>query len=77
MIVCGPARRAKKCPFCHKNPATKLCDFEGEPGNTCDAPMCSNCATPIGKDRDLCPMHKAKAEELTHVRHAETQSHQP
>jgi hypothetical protein len=31
VIICGPRRPYRKCPFCKKRPASLECDFEGEP----------------------------------------------
>lgn len=58
-------RKPKFCPFCKERPATKLCDFRikvGDVGHTrtCDAPICEQCATIVGPDRDYCPVHKGQ-----------------
>lgn len=61
MIVRYAKRRAKRCGFCNGK-ATRECDYElgrtldGRP-ITCDAPICSACARPIGEEKDLCPRH--------------------
>lgn len=60
-IVCSRRQRRRRCPFCHKRDATKLCDHPTGSG-TCDAPMCENCATVVGLDRDLCPDHATQGE---------------
>jgi hypothetical protein len=50
------------CKFCMKTnrhrPVTKLCDFPVGQGRTCDAGMCSDCATKIREEVDYCPVHK-------------------
>ena len=59
-FACGPRQRTKPCK-CGR-PSTVLCDFEltgPKQGKTCDAPLCPHCATHIGKNRDLCPIHAA------------------
>jgi hypothetical protein len=54
-------RPPKKCA-CGR-PATKLCDFEVEPGHghlaakTCDKPLYTKCAVHVEKDTDYCPDH--------------------
>jgi len=58
IICCGRGSgRAKPCEFCGaKTKDGRLCD--GEPvkrGKSCDAFMCRNCATNIGRNVDLCP----------------------
>lgn len=62
VIVCGRPAPAKQqpCRFCARGRVgVKLCDWPTKPGSkrTCDAPMCEDCATSIGTDRDLCPPH--------------------
>lgn len=47
----------KLCCFCKVKFTSRLCDYEIERGKTCDAEMCSSCATRIGKDLDICPDH--------------------
>lgn len=37
-----------------------LCDGPGEPGRTCDKPLCEAHATRIGKNKHLCPDCRAK-----------------
>jgi hypothetical protein len=59
--ICYAKPRRKRCKFC-QNTMTRLCDFvlsktlDGRE-ITCDAPICSSCARPIGEDKDLCPKH--------------------
>lgn len=36
--------------------STILCDWPVE-GGTCDAPLCADHATEVGRDRHLCPAH--------------------
>lgn len=59
-FMCGrAARKLDPCRWCGK-PHTKLCDYPlrgAKAGKTCDAPICDDCATSIGPDRDLCPAH--------------------
>ncbi len=61
-IACTRGERRKTCstPGC-TGPARKLCDFRvtrrnGKTG-TCDRPICDQCATNVGTDRDFCPPH--------------------
>lgn len=62
-IICARGRRGQqRCKFCRQRIATKLCDFRinvGDVGHTrtCDAPMCSTCATSIRHEVDYCPDH--------------------
>lgn len=61
-FACG--RGPKRCKCGRKS--TKICDHQltGKlAGKTCDAPLCDNCATPVGKDRDLCPVHARAAQK--------------
>jgi hypothetical protein len=58
MILCNHARR-QTCKFCRIQPVSRLCDFPvGKHGKTCDAGMCSKCATSIGPEIDYCPNHR-------------------
>jgi hypothetical protein len=62
-IVKTAKRRLPTCRFCRLRPADKLCDYRIKVGDightrTCDAAMCSICATPVGPDLDYCPNHK-------------------
>jgi len=61
MILCGRSRR-QSCKFCSTGYVTKLCDFPtvGR-SKTCDAGMCSKCATNVRLDLDYCPNHKHQA----------------
>jgi len=51
------AARRTRCAFCGWNFASVECDFEIEPGITCDAKMCASCSRPVGEDLDYCPDH--------------------
>lgn len=51
-------RRPEVCPFCIKRTHTALCDFPTGNGKTCDAPICDECRTHVGKDTDYCPRHR-------------------
>jgi hypothetical protein len=42
--------------------STFLCDWPVE-GGTCDAPLCAEHATEVGKDRHLCPVHLQQQRE--------------
>jgi hypothetical protein len=57
-INMGRTRR-KRCHFCNRF-ADKLCDFPVRRGKTCDADICSRCATSIGDNLDYCPRHKGQ-----------------
>ena len=50
-------QRSFRCHFCNRW-SDKLCDFPIKPGKTCDARICSKCATSVGPDQDHCPRHK-------------------
>jgi hypothetical protein len=68
-IVCtsGSSPRPRACSVCkRKTPRYKLCDYvmwrEGHPGDasktkTCDAVLCSACASHRDLDIDYCPLH--------------------
>lgn len=57
-ILCGGHRSRKRCSWCGRGYADKLCDFPVGRDKTCDAPICNRCATSVGEDRDYCPKHK-------------------
>jgi hypothetical protein len=67
--ICHGSKHALYCQFCHTRPTAKLCDYEipaldeGKKGRTCDAAMCVECATSVGKNRDYCPKHKVFARQ--------------
>lgn len=65
--------KKKRCKFCRQDYREgKLCDFPVGHGRTCDAEMCSACATTVGAQTtdigngiqrlddtfDLCPIHR-------------------
>lgn len=56
-IVCTRERR-RGCIECGA-PADKLCDWKvpERRSGTCDAPLCSRCATSPAPEKDLCPAH--------------------
>jgi hypothetical protein len=60
IFVCGRSRR-QTCKFCHQGYVSKLCDFPVAKGKTCDAGMCTKCATSIAHEVDYCPTHKHQA----------------
>ena len=67
-IACGPGP-AKTCRFCRSElkrnrKSTKLCDWKTTANSTCDAPMCDEHATSVGPEKDLCPPHNARLEEI-------------
>lgn len=37
-----------------------LCDYPATEGVTCNAPLCPDCAKPVGKNQHLCPIHAKK-----------------
>ena len=39
--------------------AAFLCDYEGAPGKTCDAPLCGRCRINVGL-KDYCPTRAGK-----------------
>jgi hypothetical protein len=57
-FICRGRRQhpEKLCRFCKVKFTSRLCDYEEERGKTCDAEMCSSCATRIGR-LDICPDH--------------------
>jgi hypothetical protein len=59
MHICTRGAKRKRCHFCNRF-ADKLCDFPVRPGKTCDADICSRCATSVGEDLDYCPRHKVQ-----------------
>lgn len=65
-IVCSSRKRDRcKCG----RPATLLCDWKvpKRKSGTCDSPICAQCATNVGPDKDLCPPH-AEAYEVWKAR---------
>lgn len=52
----GPASVSTRC----FGISSFLCDHKYADGKTCDAPLCSEHAKQIGKDRHLCPRHAAE-----------------
>ena len=55
-IACSGGRRQRcKCGA----RATLLCDWrvERRKSGTCDAPICTRCATSPAREKDLCPAH--------------------
>jgi hypothetical protein len=55
VFLCGSGPVAPTCPCGHLSDL--LCDWPMGDGKTCDLPLCSDCATSIGEDRDLCSVH--------------------
>lgn len=57
-IICFDSDAFGTCYKCGK-PSTRLCDFvKGASKNeTCDRPMCDNCANSKGNDFDFCDEH--------------------
>lgn len=58
-IVCTSRPRFKVCACGSGKRATLLCDWKvtGKKSGTCDAAICSACATSPAADKDLCPSH--------------------
>ncbi len=60
-FICSRSRHPgsrTKCCACGQVGAPILCDGKPAPGErrrTCDAPLCRDCASHVGQDRDLCP----------------------
>lgn len=55
------APRRRRCSACKLQtvPAKlRLCDFVLQGGKTCDALICTGCATHSAPDKDLCPAHR-------------------
>jgi len=50
-----PGKETMPCSVCGA-PAVFLCDYEVEPGRTCDAPLCGRCRYNVGL-KDYCPAH--------------------
>lgn len=63
-IVCGRARKPKKCGWCSK-PSALQCDWKLDPtsGKTCDAHICTDHAEHVGENKDLCPVHQKAYEK--------------
>ena len=61
-IICGPSGDYSKCA-CGRR-ATRLCDGPRMKRNrlndTCDRPLCDECAVRVDADHDLCPKHAAQ-----------------
>jgi hypothetical protein len=74
----GRGGKQQRCGFCgEKYREGKVCDFPIGNGKTCDAEMCSKCATTVGRQHteyapgtgmvrlndtvDLCPLHRDAA----------------
>jgi hypothetical protein len=59
VIVCTRSNlRFRSCRYCGRF-TTILCDFPIASGKTCDAPVCVDCSTPVGEDKDYCKVHNA------------------
>lgn len=69
----GRSGKKQRCKFCGRTyKEGKLCDYPVGNGKTCDAAMCGDCATTVGRQNtdighgmkklndtvDLCPIHK-------------------
>lgn len=57
--ICG-GESLLRCPCGREH--TRTCDFKVYGGDTCDAPLCDQCAHSPAADKDLCPRHKKLAE---------------
>lgn len=61
-------RTPQLCWFCRKLSVSTLCDFPMGNGKTCNARMCTDCATEVArsvtprkaKRLDYCPTHKGQ-----------------
>jgi len=53
---------AMPCSVCGA-PAVFVCDYEIEPGRTCDAPLCGRCRINDGL-KDYCPAHAGKVKRI-------------
>ena len=59
MIACSRGRHeVVRCVVCGAI-AAFLCDYEIEPGKTCDAPLCGQCRFNVGV-KDYCHAHTGK-----------------
>lgn len=67
-IVRFSGKRPPKCGWCART-SSKLCDAIVSPPEqvthkrTCDAPICDQCTTSAGRNRDLCPMHAKQGQQ--------------
>jgi hypothetical protein len=64
-FACSRGSMSKPCKSCGRR-STKLCDYKlsgSKSGKTCDAPICDHCATSVGKNLDLCPVHARMQKE--------------
>lgn len=57
IFVCGTMKPPAQCRCSHD--AEIACDAPVGDGKTCDLPLCQCCATLIGPDYHLCPVHMA------------------
>jgi hypothetical protein len=65
--ICSRGSMSKPCKSCGRR-STKLCDYKlsgSKSGKTCDVPICDRCATSVGKNLDLCPVHARMQKENT------------
>lgn len=56
-FICGP--KIEACPICG-GVSLFLCDYPMGKGETCDIKLCDNCASEVGKNFHLCPVHYAE-----------------
>jgi hypothetical protein len=56
---CAPIKVGERNERC-MGMSSFLCDWKCEDGPTCDAPLCPEHATEVGKDRHYCPRHLAQ-----------------
>lgn len=62
--ICMRGQRPHRCSFCKAREADKQCDFPvGKSGATCDAYMCSQCATAVAPEVDHCPKHAGQPQQ--------------
>jgi hypothetical protein len=58
-VICSRSKHPgsrTRCCGCGRLGSPLLCDGRAAvPGKTCDAPLCRDCASHVGRDRDLCP----------------------
>ncbi len=58
-MICGRGGggSGQRCAYCHRS-STRLCDFEIEGGQTCEAPMCDFCTHRVERTVDYCREHR-------------------
>ena len=64
IFLCGMPGAFTRCGWCGRD-GTRLCDYPVGDGKTCDRHACPRCMKRVGRNKDYCPLHKAKARTAT------------